>query len=207
MDSLFLDLATILQREIDAGGVDQIDDRNAIAHGNFLRTENLGDRFGPPGTRLHGSVVGDDDSGAAFHAADAGDDTRGWGLPFITVVGDQQADLEERRPRVEQTFDALARGHLSGAVLALDAGSAATLAEAGFERSQLVDEQAHVRLAGYVHGHFSGEKSVGSMKTESTCWTILPSASDAADTFFHSGSSRKAAQLALAASRLGCFRM
>jgi hypothetical protein len=36
------------------------------------------------------------------------------------VVGDQQADFEERWRRVEQLGDALARGQLAGAMLLLD---------------------------------------------------------------------------------------
>ena len=54
-------------------------------------------------------------------------------------------------------------------------------------------------------GYFSFEKSVGVMNTDSTFSTILPPASDSFCTLIHSGSLRKAAQEAVAASRLVCF--
>src|SRR3954468_16470160 len=54
--------------------------------------------------------------------------------------------------------------------------------------------------------YLMAEKSAGSMKTESTFSTIFPFASEAAATFFHSGSLRNAAQFVFAASRLGWAR-
>ena len=82
---------------------------------------------------------------------DAGDDARGGRLAVVPVVGDQQADFEEEGAGVEQGRDALARGHLAGAVLPLDARRPAAFAQAGFEFLQLFDEEAHVRLARDVH--------------------------------------------------------
>ena len=70
---------------------------------------------------LHGGVVGHHHGGPAFDLADAGDHAGGRRLPVVVVVGDQQADLEEERAGIEQARDALARGHLAGAVLPLDA--------------------------------------------------------------------------------------
>src|SRR5262249_11287426 len=97
-------------------------------------------------------------------------------------------------------------GEFAGLVLALDARRATAFAESRFELLELFDKMAHVRQTGGV-GHFSLEKSVGSRKTESTFWTILPLALDSALTFFHSGSLLKSAQFFLASSRLGCARM
>ena len=94
---------------------------------------------------------------------DAGDHARGGRLAVVTVVGDQQADFEKQRARVEQRGDALARRHLAGAVLLLDARRAAAFAQALLQRVKLFDQVAHVRLAGDIHGYFSIEKSVGSM--------------------------------------------
>ncbi len=53
----------------------------------------------------------------------------------------------------------------------------------------------------------SREKSVSIKKVESIFSTSLPFSSDLAFTLFHSGSSWKAFQFAVAASRLGCSRM
>ncbi len=71
----------VLIREVDAGGIDQINDRHAVAHRDLLRAQNLRDRLGPPGAGFHGGVVGDDDGGAAFDLADARDDAGRGGLP------------------------------------------------------------------------------------------------------------------------------
>ena len=57
----------------------------------------------------------------------------------------------KRAPGSSSAGDALARGHLAGAVLPLDAGRPAAFAQAGFQLLQLFDEQAHVRLARDVH--------------------------------------------------------
>ena len=83
--------------------------------------------------------------------AEAGDDAGGGRLAVVLVVGDQQADLEEARAGVDERGDALARGHLAGVMLALDARLAAALAQARFERLNLFDQVAHVRLCRDVH--------------------------------------------------------
>ena len=142
----------VLIRKIDAGGIDQIDDRHAVAHGDFLRAQNLGDGFGPPGAGFHRGVVGDDDGGAAFDFADAGDDAGGGGLAVVLVVGDEQADFEEARAGIEQVGDAFARRQFAGFVLLLDFRWAAALAESFFELVELLDEMAHVGGAGEWRG-------------------------------------------------------
>ena len=198
----------VLIGQVDARGIHQVDDGQAVAHGDFLRAQNLGDGFRPPGAGLDGGVVGHDDGGAAFDAAEAGDDAGGGRLTVVAVVGDQQADFEEACAGVDQGGDALARGHLAGLVLTIDARLPAALAEAGFERLNLFDKVAHVRLALRRPRYFNLEKSAGSMKTDSGGLArILPFFSDSAATFCHSGSARNAAQFFVAASRLGCVMM
>ena len=141
----------VLVGQVDARGIHQVDDGQAVAHGDFLRAQNLGDGFRPPGAGLHGGVVGHDDGGAALDAGQSGDDAGGGRLAVVAVVGDQQADLEEARAGIDERGDALARGHLAGLMLALDARLAAALAEARFERLNLFDQVAHVRLCRDLH--------------------------------------------------------
>ena len=88
----------VLERKIHAGRIDQIDDRHAVAHRDFLRAQNLGDGLGPPRAGLHRGVVGNDHGRAAFDLADARDHARRGRLPVVLVVGDQQADFEKTRP-------------------------------------------------------------------------------------------------------------
>src|SRR6266852_6469677 len=58
-----------------------------------------------------------------------------------------------------------------------------------------------------THQGCRGEKSVRTRNVDSIFSTSLPLASDLSRTLCHSGSSRKACQLAVAASRFGCARM
>jgi len=88
--------------------------------------------------------VGDEDGGAAFDFADAGDDAGGGGLAVILIVGDEQADFEEADAGVEEFRDVLARGEHAGLMLACDFGGATTGAEAFFEFVELLDRVAHV---------------------------------------------------------------
>src|SRR5207249_9599865 len=83
-----------LVREVDAGGVDQVDDRHPLAHGDLLGAEDLLYRFRPPRPRLHGSVVRHHDDRAAGDASEARDHAGGGGLAVVLVVRDQQTDLE-----------------------------------------------------------------------------------------------------------------
>ena len=92
---------------------------------------------------------------AAFDFADAGDHARRGGLAVVLVVGDEQADFEEQGAGIEQRGNALARRHLPGAMLALDAGRAAAFAQPVFQRLQLADKQSHLRGARQPGGSLS----------------------------------------------------
>ena len=89
----------VLIGQIDAGRIHQVDDRQPIAHRDFLRAQNLGDGLRPPRAGFHRGVVGDDDGGPAFDARQAGDDAGGGSLAVVAVVGDQQADFQKDRAR------------------------------------------------------------------------------------------------------------
>ena len=110
----------VLQRQIHAGRIHQIDDRHAIAHRDFLRAQNLGDGLRPPRAGLHRGVVGDHDRRPAFDLARARDHAGRGSLSVVLVVGDQQPDLEKHRAGIEQLRDPLARRQLAIAMLLLD---------------------------------------------------------------------------------------
>src|SRR5207302_2926579 len=137
----------------------QVDDGEAVAHGDFLRAQNLGDGLGPPGAGLNGGVVGDDDGGAALDFSEAGDDTGGGSLPVVAVVGDEESDFEEVRVRIDERGDAFAGGEFAGLVLAFDTRGSAAVPKAGLKLLKLIDEEAHVRQASGVHGYLIFEKS------------------------------------------------
>ena len=58
-------------------------------------------------------IVRDDHALAAFDDADAGDDAGTRRLPVIDVPGGERIQLEERRPRVDEPVDPLAREQLA----------------------------------------------------------------------------------------------
>jgi len=64
------------------------------------------------GAALHGGVVGNDHARAALHQADAGDDAGTRRHAVVHAFAGQHADLQERRARIEQHFDAMARQDL-----------------------------------------------------------------------------------------------
>ena len=73
---------------------------------------------------------------------DARDNACARGLPFVAIVRDEQADLEQLRIRVHELRDALAGGELSLLVLFGCLFSAAAFAEPGFELARLGAELA-----------------------------------------------------------------
>ena len=141
----------VLERQIHAGGIDQIDDRHAIAHGDFLRAQNLGDGFRPPCSGFDGGIVGDDDRRPAFDFAEAGDHARGGRLAVISVMRDEQSDFEEHRAGVGELRDSLARGELAVAMLLFDFLRPAALAQPVFELLEAFDELPHAGGAGGGH--------------------------------------------------------
>ncbi len=82
-----------LQGQEGAAGVDEVDARQAVVAGNFLRPEVLLDGEGEVGAALHGGVVGDDHHLGAVYGADAGDDTGAGGSAVVHVVSGQGGEF------------------------------------------------------------------------------------------------------------------
>lgn len=109
--------------------VDQVHDRDPLAHGDLLRAEHLLDGLGPPRARLYGRVVGHDHHRPPRHPAQPRDHAGCRGLPVVLVVGYEEADFEPAAVPVEQRGHALARGELPLVVLAADPVGPAALLE------------------------------------------------------------------------------
>jgi hypothetical protein len=144
----------VLVGKIDARGIDQVHDRQAIAHRDLLRAQDLGDRLRPPRARFDGRVVGYHHGGAPGNAADHRHDTGRRCLAIVAVVRDEQADLERWAAIVEQPGDAFPRGQFAALMLAVDAGAAASGAQTILEGPYLLDKVAHVSNAGDAVGRF-----------------------------------------------------
>ena len=78
-----------LIREVDAGRIHEVHDRNPLAHGDFLRPQDFLDRFGPPGASLHRGVVRHDHDRPTGDHPDSGDYARRRRLTVVLVVGDE----------------------------------------------------------------------------------------------------------------------
>src|SRR5262249_8707686 len=124
--------------------------RDALAHRDLLRAQDLLDRFRPPRPRLDRGVVRNDDDGAAAHPSQPGHDARGRRLTVVLVVGHEQSDFEPAAVWVEQCGDPLARRQLALLVLPLDALRAAALLEAGAELLVFVAEALEAG-SGWTH--------------------------------------------------------
>jgi len=163
--------------EVDAGGIDQIDDGQAVAHGDLLRAQNFRNGFGPPGSGFDSGVVGDDYGGASFDQTNAGDDAGGGGLAVVFIVGDEESDFEEHGSRVDQFRHALARGQLARLVLLRNLGGAAALAQFLFEILQFCHQPAHVvcRCSHFVYsiGHAGGNLLGLDQRVLKAVWTVF----------------------------------
>ena len=102
-----------LVRQVGAAAVDQIDARQPVGLGDFLRAEMLLDRHRIIGAALHRGVVADDHHLPPRHAADARDHPRAGHFAVVQVARRELADLEEWRARIEQPFDAVAGQQLA----------------------------------------------------------------------------------------------
>src|SRR5919202_3048145 len=94
-----------------------------------------------------GGIVGDDGHFFAFYFADAGDNTGGRGLVVVHAAGRQRRQLQERRGRVQQALDALAREQLAARAVAAHGLLAAALSDLSQAGPQL-GHQGQVVLAG-----------------------------------------------------------
>ena len=160
-----------LIREVDAGAIHEIDDRDPLAHRNLLRAQDLGDRLGPPRAGLDGRVVRDDHHLAPLGDTDPGDDARAGCLAVVAVVRHQEAKLEPWAPWIEQAPHPLARRQLSLRVHLLHAFGATPLLEGRRETAILVGECAQAAGAGSgrAGGHDRGLTSQGSWRPSSGC--------------------------------------
>ena len=143
----------VLIGQIHARRIHQVDDRQPVAHRDFLGSQNLVDRLGPPRAGLHRGVVGDDHARPLFDVCQARDHARRGSLAVVAVVGDQQADFEKQRARIDQMRDALARRQLALSVLFFDLLRAAAELELLFEFLDTAHEPAHA--VGRSVGHHS----------------------------------------------------
>ena len=103
----------VLQRQERAAGIDQIDARQMVLARNSLGAQMLLHRHRIIGAAFDGGVIGDDHAVAAADAADAGDQARRRHVATIHFVSGKRRQLQERRLRIDQQRDPLARRQLA----------------------------------------------------------------------------------------------
>lgn len=109
-----------LIRQIDACRIDQIDDRHPVSHRDFLRSEDLFDRFGIPSTCFDRRVIRHHDGFPAINLADERYNSGGRCLAVVLVISNEQSDLLAESVGVEQQFDPFAGRQLALSVDLLD---------------------------------------------------------------------------------------
>ena len=139
----------VLQRQVRAAGVDEVDARQPVVQRHLLRAQVLLDRQREVRAALDRRVVGDDDDLAPVHAADAGDDPGRGRVAVVEAVRGHRRQLEQRRAGVEQ---ALRRARARAACRARGGARRRRAPPPARTRSQLrsevVDQRAMRRLVG-----------------------------------------------------------
>ena len=130
-----------LQRQVGAARVDEVEARQAVLLGDLLRAQVLLDREREVGAALHGRVVRDDHALAALDHADAGDDARARSLSVVDLPCCERVQLEERRARVDQAVDPLAREQLAALAVTVDRSLAAAGGDLRGAFAKLFDER------------------------------------------------------------------
>ena len=123
---VFVGKDVFLQRQKDAGRIDQIDQRQPVLHGDPLGPEDFFGGGRKKGAGFHRGVVGDDHVPAAGHQAHPADDPgRGCPAPLgIHLPRRPETDFEPKAAWVQRQADPLAGGEPPFGVLTLDRGRA-----------------------------------------------------------------------------------
>ena len=109
---LFVRENFVLHRQENARAVHQVNDGNAVFHGDFLRPEVLLSCDGEPGSSLHRSIVGNGDDQPAFNVAHLHDNTtsRAAAFLFIHAFASQCPDFDGTRAGIEEAIEAFPCG-------------------------------------------------------------------------------------------------
>src|SRR6185312_1084555 len=141
---IFVGENLVLQGQVGAAGVDQIDAGQLVLERDLLRPQMLLHRDRKVGSALDGRIVRNDDRFASGHAADVGDETRGGRLVLIKPARRERGELEKWRAGVEQATDAIPRQQLPSGGMPAASLLAPTEARTRNPRAQIGDQGAHV---------------------------------------------------------------
>ena len=130
-----------LQRQERAARVDEIEARQVVLLRDLLRAQMLLHRQREVRAALHRRVVRDDHALAALDDADPGHDPGARRLPVVDLPRGERVQLQERRPRIDEPVDPLAREQLPARAMALDRPLAAAGGDQRRAGPQLLDQR------------------------------------------------------------------
>ena len=153
-----------LEGEERAARVDEVEAGQAVLACDLLCAQVLLHRERVVRAALHGRVVRDDHALPALDDADPRDDPGRRRVTVVELPGRERIQLQERRPRIDQPVDALARRELAARAVPLDRLLAAAGRDECRALAQLRDERFHRRatpLEGLVTNDFGREHCHG----------------------------------------------
>jgi len=133
----------VLARQVGPTRIHQVDARQGVLRGDGLRPQVLlhGERV--IAAALHGRIIGDDHAFLAADPPDPGDDPGGRHIVVVDTESRERGQFQERRTRVEQRIDALARQQLAPSEVQF-AGAFTAPETRGLEmRPQIIDLGLH----------------------------------------------------------------
>ena len=135
----------VLQRQIRAAGIHQINAGQPILRGDFLRAQMLFHAERVIRAAFYRGVIGDDHAFAPANAADAGDQPGRRNFVGIDFVRGELRQFQKRRGRIQQPAHPLARREFSAGDVFFARRRAATLRDFFNTRAQVAAQRVHVR--------------------------------------------------------------
>ena len=138
----------VLVGQIGAPRIDQINARQIVLAGDFLRPKMLLHRDRIIGAALDRRVIGDDHAFRARNRADAGDDSRRGDIVVIHAKGGERREFEKRRAGVEQSAHPFMHRQLAPLDMTRHRRGAAALRGECDLFAKIGDQRAHARGVG-----------------------------------------------------------
>ena len=112
---LFVRKDLVLHRQVDSGAVHQVNNGQAVFHGNFLGSQVFFAGDGEPGPRFDGRVVGHHHAKSVLDSSQDHHHTAGRAAPFLFVLTPtgQGSDLEARASGIQQGIHPFTCAHFA----------------------------------------------------------------------------------------------
>ena len=135
----------VLERQVRAARVDEVDARKPVLLRDLLRAQVLLDREREVGTAFDGRVVRDDHALPALDDADPRHDPGRGRLPAVDVPRGERAQLQERRAGIEEPVDPFSRRQLPASAVTLHGHLAAARCDQSGSLPKFCDERLDPR--------------------------------------------------------------